>query len=218
MGIVSTQEITPTACDPQSEESLDALISLATKSADWTERDARYLVDKIGLLQDAGTWPQRLTGEPKTWERFCVEVLGYPARYITAIQSGVSVLEVEGVKRPTVAAALDASSRAIQFDSNSLPKHGSIGNGRSRVDNVNSTGGNDADYLTARIARDHPEIHGRMKAGEYKSVRAAALEAGIVKPTFTCPVDVERAACLIAKHFGRADRIELVRLLNEIEA
>ena len=33
----------------------------------------------------------------------------------------------------------------------------------------------DADYLTARIARDHPEILSRMKAGEFKSVRAAAL-------------------------------------------
>jgi len=33
----------------------------------------------------------------------------------------------------------------------------------------------DADYLTARIARDRPGILDRMKAGEYKSVRVAAL-------------------------------------------
>jgi len=33
----------------------------------------------------------------------------------------------------------------------------------------------DADYLTARIARDRPDILDRMKAGEYKSVRAAPL-------------------------------------------
>jgi len=32
-------------------------------------------------------------------------------------------------------------------------------------------------------------------------VRAAALEAGIVKPSFTCPIDVDRAANLIKKHF-----------------
>ena len=42
--------------------------------------------------------------------------------------------------------------------------------------------GNSADYLTARIARDHPAILDRMKAGEFRSVRAAAIEAGIVKP------------------------------------
>jgi hypothetical protein len=33
----------------------------------------------------------------------------------------------------------------------------------------------DANYLTRRIARDHPDILRRMKAGEFKSVRAAAI-------------------------------------------
>ncbi len=35
-------------------------------------------------------------------------------------------------------------------------------------------GSTNADYLTARIARDRPDILDRMKDGEYKSVRAAA--------------------------------------------
>jgi hypothetical protein len=39
--------------------------------------------------------------------------------------------------------------------------------------------GENADYLTARIARDCPKILARMKAGEFRSVRAAAI-AGIV--------------------------------------
>lgn len=42
--------------------------------------------------------------------------------------------------------------------------------------------GETADYLTARIARDRPDVLERMKAGEFTSVRAAAMEAGIVKP------------------------------------
>lgn len=41
--------------------------------------------------------------------------------------------------------------------------------------------GTNPEYLTARIARDRPDIHERMKAGEYKSVRAAAKDAGIVR-------------------------------------
>jgi hypothetical protein len=45
--------------------------------------------------------------------------------------------------------------------------------------------GNNADYLTARIARDRPDILKRMKAGEFRSVRSAAREAGIVRPTAT---------------------------------
>jgi hypothetical protein len=39
-----------------------------------------------------------------------------------------------------------------------------------------------AEYLTARIARDAPEVLERMKAGEFTSVRAAAIAAGVVTP------------------------------------
>jgi hypothetical protein len=49
--------------------------------------------------------------------------------------------------------------------------------------------GTNADYLTRRIARDHAEIFERMKAGEYRSVRAAALDAGIIHPTTTIRTD-----------------------------
>ena len=45
-----------------------------------------------------------------------------------------------------------------------------------------STGlGNAADYLTARLKRDHDEIFERLAAGEFTSVRQAAIAAGIVK-------------------------------------
>lgn len=36
-------------------------------------------------------------------------------------------------------------------------------------------------YLVARIARDRPDILERMKAGEFVTVRQAAIAAGIVK-------------------------------------
>ncbi len=52
-----------------------------------------------------------------------------------------------------------------------------------RGDNITSEPtkrGTAADYLTVRIARDLTDILERMKAGESKSVRKAALEAGIV--------------------------------------
>jgi hypothetical protein len=39
------------------------------------------------------------------------------------------------------------------------------------------------DPRTARIARDRPDILGRMKAGEYSSVRQAAIDAGIIRRT-----------------------------------
>ena len=43
-----------------------------------------------------------------------------------------------------------------------------------------------------RLARDFPDLHERVKAGEL-SVNAAAVQAGIVKPTLTVPCDVEGA-------------------------
>ena len=48
---------------------------------------------------------------------------------------------------------------------------------------IGESAGTSASYLTARIARDRPDILERMKAGEYRSVRAAAIDAGIVQPT-----------------------------------
>ncbi len=47
---------------------------------------------------------------------------------------------------------------------------------------VSETGaGTSADYLTARIKRDHDAIFRRLAAGDFPSVRQAAIAAGIVK-------------------------------------
>lgn len=63
-------------------------------------------------------------------------------------------------------------------------------NGTGDIITSNETGkGTSAEYLTRRIVRDHPEIAERMRNGEYKSVRAAALDAGITKPTTTIRTD-----------------------------
>ena len=57
-------------------------------------------------------------------------------------------------------------------------------------------------YLTARIARDRPDILDRMKAGEYASVRGAAIDAGIIDPgkaPFQVPKDPAKAGRFLAK-------------------
>ena len=57
--------------------------------------------------------------------------------------------------------------------------------GRGKKSGTDSTSipvcGETLPYLTARIIRDRPDIAERMKAGEFPSVRQAALEAGIVE-------------------------------------
>lgn len=61
-----------------------------------------------------------------------------------------------------------------------------------------------ATYLTARIARDHPEIHRRMMNGEFKTVADAARAAGIHrKRTRTVGLldDTAKVAANIRKHY-----------------
>jgi len=51
-----------------------------------------------------------------------------------------------------------------------------------KVDNINiDRGGTGAPYLLRRLAKTEPAIVKRYQAGEFASVRAAAIEAGIIK-------------------------------------
>ncbi len=52
-----------------------------------------------------------------------------------------------------------------------------------------------------------------MKAGEYKSVRAAALEAGIVKPRISAQADPASVARAIIKHFDEEQIADLIKRL-----
>ena len=65
-----------------------------------------------------------------------------------------------------------------------------------------------------RIARDHPQLHDRVKSGEL-SINAAAVSAGIVKPTVSIPLDPARAGRLLTKHFTPAQFNELARAYHQ---
>ena len=64
----------------------------------------------------------------------------------------------------------------------------------NRVRHTLSRGSTNADYLTARSARDRPNILERMEAGEFDSVKAAAREVGLVPRQVTVPVVPSRAS------------------------
>ena len=74
--------------------------------------------------------------------------------------------------------------------------------------------GTSAEYLTARIARDHPAILEDMKQGKYKSVRAAAIDAGIVDPEktrrFQLPTDPVAAGRYLAYRVDKEWLMECV--------
>jgi hypothetical protein len=100
-----------------------------------------------------------------------------------------------------------------------LAAHGEIGNGRadgSRGSERTSTRGETQSYLLRRIARDQPELLDQIGPGkEFHSVRAAAIEAGIIKPVPTVRVTADMAAVAskLCQHLTLEQRIELIDLL-----
>lgn len=85
--------VMPDACDPKSMKNLEMLINLATKSADWTRRDVEYLINKIDQILDNDAWPEALDSEPKTWQRFCKEHLGYDAELFDGLRACMPALK-----------------------------------------------------------------------------------------------------------------------------
>jgi hypothetical protein len=73
-------------------------------------------------------------------------------------------------------------------DSDVLPLHTHAqagakgGRGKKASNKVTSFSGNSAAYLVAKLKRDAPEFAERLAAGEFRSARAAALAAGVIKP------------------------------------
>ncbi len=138
-------------------------------------------------------------GQPfPSYRAFCAAKhpwgLGYPPEVIDILAAG-HMSAAERARNPLT-----------------LHEHGEIGNGRSKHGVIKSTsGGTGADYLTARIARDRPNILAEMAAGKFPSVRAAALKAGIIKARVRVPLDIDRAAAVLLRYF---DGQELIDALN----
>jgi hypothetical protein len=137
-----------------------------TRRAEDLEIWVRGMESNRGYLQLPGP-----DGDPfASFEEFCCAKppwgVGYDRKLIEQI----------------IAERKDAQTRANQagtlLDAYRPPKHSNKGNNITLI----KTRGTGADYRTARIARDRPDILKRMKAGEFKSVNAAAIAAGFVHP------------------------------------
>lgn len=121
--------------------------------------------------------PERL---PMPWADYCREVLQEDAPgWIDFLIDNEAQLKGKGY-----AEARSAQERAKKAKPQPTPGGDRRSEEAKADQGANGTlkrGSNQAGYLTARIARDRPDILERMKAGEYRSVRQAAIEAGIVK-------------------------------------
>jgi hypothetical protein len=90
-----------------------------------------------------------------------------------------------------------------------LPRHGEIGGGHSRVDNINSvSGGTSPVYALQRLKRDRPDIAEKVITGEL-SPHAAAVQAGFRKPTLSVPIDSPCSAVkALLRRFSREELME----------
>ena len=92
-----------------------------------------------------------------------------------------------------------------------LGEHGSNqhSGGGYNVTSTPAPRGNGPTYLVSRLKRDAPEVAERLADGEFRSVRAAAIEAGIVK----VPTVFERVQKLLPK-LTDAERQQLRDMLD----
>jgi len=131
-----------------------------------------------------------------SWEEFCERKLQKQAEEVDKALTPVQRAAIEAQPLPTQSESQAGNKNAWAVNTITKNKDYNCNNGFS-----DSTQGNSAEYLTARIARDRPDILDDMKAGKYRSVRAAAIDAGIVKPVqrFSMPDTPEAAGKYLAE-------------------
>lgn len=185
---------------------------LAMARRQWAEidlpRDCRLLrtvVDEAQLLaEEVG-----LT----SGEAFLTEYLSLD---LDLVQRVVGWLDQE---QPTEAVPFPLAAAAAQAQP--LAQHGANQHTETEAEELASPSpqykGTTQTYLLRRLARDAPEILERVKAGEFKSARAAAIEAGIIKPVPTVRLvpDPTRAAASIVKRMDRAWCVALATAIAE---
>jgi hypothetical protein len=75
-----------------------------------------------------------------------------------------------------------------------------------------SKGSNQSTYITSRLKRDAPALAEKVICGEI-TPRAAAIEAGFLKPEFSIPIEPQGAARRILNRFRGEPLLELIRVL-----
>ena len=79
--------------------------------------------------------------------------------------------------------------------------------------------GNSAEYIKARLRRDHPEIAEELERGEHRSARAAGIAAGFIKDVPSVPMnEPAKAAAAILRRTGKDFAAQLAIELANLTA
>jgi hypothetical protein len=141
--------------------------------------------------------------ENEYWREFYYE----PQKRVKAFEKFESFLDDIGVPKEQLLAILEAQkehkllARVRTELGGDLAEHG--GDRKSdQVCDTNLKKQTDATYVTARLRRDHPDLHQEVMDGKL-SANGAAVKAGIRKRYFNVPADdVDAAVAKLVKEFG----------------
>jgi len=161
----------------------------------WAMEEAtrRDLERAMKELDDAEAWLKLPIGEPcfGTREAMYRAILGCTADEALASKP----LPVALAERAVPAATADEVREKKRAGGKKAGRGRPIATASAAAP-IKKPKGDSAARLTARIARDAPDVLARMKAGEFTTVVEAAREAGIATPK---PTPVEKARKAIAK-------------------
>jgi hypothetical protein len=190
--------------------------------SDRTDSDCRGLALAVRELNRDGFWEQLFPD----WETCCLALFKRPAAWVEQVVEGVRVLHAQGHNGPiSKAQATAAQEHAQQMLAMESPQFAEAGDNQHTLkggpDNVRTnadTGGNSAAYLAARLKKaDRDDLLSEIGPGKrFKSVRAAAIEAGIIHPVPTIRLvpDPVKVAAAIRKHL---DQQQIASLVEELQ-
>ena len=199
---------------------------MAQRSAFLADTDCRDLVGTVLELQRDDYW-RKFSDD---WGQFCQDTFGRPAEWVEQVVEGVRLLHLQKPEAmdeeiPVAKALAKAVDKALDHPLAPVEigiKGGNPGPGRGNKtgDNVTRLGqedrGNSQTYLLRRLARDAPDVLERVKSGEFKSARAAAIAAGIIRPVPTVRLvdDPSKVAAAIRRHLSDEQISQLVAALT----
>jgi hypothetical protein len=191
------------------------------------DSDCRVIMDYYQQIMEGGYWKDLADSEEQYFMEYCKK----PKAWFEAIRDKLLTLP----KSEKLTSGQFDASRAVALAENPKPlnetpgatglnQHSTPEDRESYYNHNNnsklSRQGTDPEYLAARLARDHPEILERVKAGEFPSMRAAAVAAGIVKPrkqfTVGHSTDPQDFAIKLSDELDHDFLVQLVAALNEL--
>jgi hypothetical protein len=194
-------------------------------ASDRTVHDSRGLALIVRELHRDGLWQQMFN----SWDECCQALFKRPAAWVAQVVEGVRVLHGQGhlgAIPAREALAAKAQDHAQQMLALKDPQFAERGDNRHtlaepRRDIITSRsqgdGGTSAAYLAARLKKaQRDDLLEQIGPGKrFRSVRAAAIEAGIIKPVPTIRVtnDMPAVAAKLCQHLNREQRIQLIDLL-----